>query len=225
MACQNYNYFIKYNKEHRIGSLEKGEPIMIIITQMQQRRGTAAEWIASNPVLPRAKWASRQMPGNIKIGDEPRLPDRSPLLSPNIKLRMVCSYAYRIILYFATQFSVLGNVTSIFPVGIRVKGNCTAGTIYGTVTECTSSGDPVTTYVTVVWHSGSLDSGLSAISVGIFSPVNTPVPTQFFIPTGGYIPYCGVQPRLLDFYSVMARQFRARCTRRYLLSSVQVLGG
>lgn len=164
---------------------------MIIITQMQQRRGTAAEWIASNPVLAQGEMGFETDAGNIKIGDGlthwidlPYFPQtsNSEWYAPTLTGLSYIS---------ATQFSVLGNVTSIFPVGIRVKGNCTAGTIYGTVTECTASGDPVTTYVTVVWDSGSLDSGLSAISVGIFSPVNTSVPTQFFIPTGGYIPYGG----------------------------------
>ena len=76
----------------------------------------------------------------------------------------------------ATQFSVLTDKTATYEIGRRLKTVVTAGTIYGTVTASTSAGSPVTTTVTVLWDSGSLDSGLSAVSTGILTVANPSVP-------------------------------------------------
>ena len=75
-----------------------------------------------------------------------------------------------------TQFSVPGNHVSDFPKGLRLKASVTAGTIYGTVVNAVAGGGPVVTTVTVIWDSGSLDAGLSAIYYGILSPVNPSLP-------------------------------------------------
>ena len=75
----------------------------------------------------------------------------------------------------ATQFSVLTDQTILFIPGLRVKATVTAGTLYGTVSASVSGGGPVATTVTVVWDSGSLDSGLSALWTGIISPASLPV--------------------------------------------------
>lgn len=72
-----------------------------------------------------------------------------------------------------TQFTVPGNLATRYAVGRRVRASVTAGTIYGTITASTYTS--VTT-VTVSWDSGSMDSGLSVISVGVISPVNTSFP-------------------------------------------------
>jgi microcystin-dependent protein len=90
-----------------------------------------------------------------------------------------------------TQFSTVGNVTSSFPAGIRIQAIVSAGTIYGTVTTSSASSYPVTTTVTVNWDSGSLDTGLSAVNIGIFSPVNSSVPPQFFVTPGIIVAYGG----------------------------------
>lgn len=73
----------------------------------------------------------------------------------------------------ATQFSLVGDQTSTFHVGRRIKATVTAGTVYGRIT--TSAFAAVTT-VTVVLDSGNLDSGLSAVSYGLLTSVNPSSP-------------------------------------------------
>jgi hypothetical protein len=73
----------------------------------------------------------------------------------------------------ATSFTVTGDRTSTFQVGRRVKSTNTGGTIYSTITA--SAYSSVTT-VTVVNDSGTLDSGLSAVSVGLLTATNPSIP-------------------------------------------------
>lgn len=73
----------------------------------------------------------------------------------------------------ATQFTVTGNQTSVFPVGRRVQASVSAGTVYGTVKVVAFSS--VTT-VTVFWDSGALDSGLSNVSYGLLSSAHSSTP-------------------------------------------------
>jgi hypothetical protein len=74
----------------------------------------------------------------------------------------------------ATQFSVVGDQTSIFQVNRRVRTTNTGGLIYGRITV-TSFGAGITT-VTVVNDTGSMDAGLSAVAYGFlsFSPTSIP---------------------------------------------------
>jgi hypothetical protein len=72
-----------------------------------------------------------------------------------------------------TKFSVPGDKRSIYSGGRRIKAIVSAGTIYGTVAAVAYS---TVTTVTVMWESGSLDSGLSLISVGILTPSNNALP-------------------------------------------------
>lgn len=76
----------------------------------------------------------------------------------------------------ATQFSVPDDRTVEYAVGRRIRAVVTAGTIYGTITASSSGGTPVITTVTCLWDSGSLDSGLSAISTGVLSIVDGALP-------------------------------------------------
>lgn len=69
----------------------------------------------------------------------------------------------------ATQFTLVGDQTSTFAKSRRIKATVTAGTVYGTITA-TAFG--ALTTVTLALDSGNLDSGLSAVSYGIISPVN-----------------------------------------------------
>lgn len=69
----------------------------------------------------------------------------------------------------ATSFTLVGDQTSTFTVGRRVKTTNTSGTIYSTITV--SAFGAVTT-VTVANDSGTLDSGLSAVSYSLVSSVN-----------------------------------------------------
>lgn len=73
----------------------------------------------------------------------------------------------------ATQFTLVGDQTTIFHVGRRIKATVTAGTFSGLITV--SAYTSLTT-ITVVIDSGSLDSGLSIIAYGILTAVNPSVP-------------------------------------------------
>ena len=73
-----------------------------------------------------------------------------------------------------TSFSLVGDQTATFQIGRRVKTTNTGGTVYSSITN--SVFGAVTT-VTVSNDAGSLDSGLSAVSYGVISSVNTSAPS------------------------------------------------
>lgn len=79
----------------------------------------------------------------------------------------------------ATQFSLVGDQTTNFEVGRRVKATVTAGTVYGTIK--TSVFGAVTT-VTLTEQSGSLDSGLSAVYYSVLSVAGDNKPRSDAIP-------------------------------------------
>ncbi|PVX77160.1 hypothetical protein [Paraburkholderia unamae] len=91
-----------------------------------------------------------------------------------------------------TQFTVAGNQTSLYAVGRRVRTFNTGGTLYGTVTA--SAYSTVTT-VTVAMDSGSMDSGLSEVDVGINTPgrslLGSLINVQVLLATGTYTPTPG----------------------------------
>ena len=74
----------------------------------------------------------------------------------------------------ATSFSVAGDQTGIFQIGRRIKSTNTGGIRYSSITN--SVYGAVTT-VTVTNDSGTLDSGMSAVSYGLISATSTSVPT------------------------------------------------
>jgi hypothetical protein len=69
----------------------------------------------------------------------------------------------------ATSFSLTGDQRTIFHVGRRLKTTNSGGTIYSTITAVAFTS---LTTVTVANDSGSLDSGLSAVSYGLASADN-----------------------------------------------------
>jgi len=73
----------------------------------------------------------------------------------------------------ATQFTLPGDQTSNFQVNRRIKATVTAGTVYGYIT---ASAFAALTTVTVSLDSGNLDSGLSAVQLGLLTPDNTSAP-------------------------------------------------
>lgn len=74
----------------------------------------------------------------------------------------------------ASQFTLLGDQTSVFEVGRRVKLTVTAGTVYGTITATAFT---TLTTVTVGFDNTSVvDSGLSAAFYGLLSDSNDAVP-------------------------------------------------
>lgn len=75
----------------------------------------------------------------------------------------------------ATQFTLSGDQTTAFHVGRRLKTTNTGGAIYSRITV--SAFTTVTT-VTVENDSGTLDSGLSAVSYGLLSRSNSSIPAM-----------------------------------------------
>jgi hypothetical protein len=73
-----------------------------------------------------------------------------------------------------TSFSVTGDQTGTFQVGRRVKTTNTAGSCYSTI--LTSAFSAGVTTVTLRNDSGSLDSGLSAVSYGLIAAQNSSLP-------------------------------------------------
>ena len=74
----------------------------------------------------------------------------------------------------ATSFTLVGDQTTNFHVGRRIKCTVTAGTVYATITV---SAFTTLTTITVVVDSGILDSGLSAVSYGILTNTNNSLPS------------------------------------------------
>lgn len=72
-----------------------------------------------------------------------------------------------------TSFTLTGDQTTNFHVGRRLKSTNTAGTIYSTIT---ASSFAVSTTVTVANDSGTLDSGLSAVSYGMLASNSPSLP-------------------------------------------------
>jgi hypothetical protein len=66
-----------------------------------------------------------------------------------------------------TQFTLAGDQTSTFQVNRRIKATVTAGTVYGYISASVFG---ALTNVTVVLDSGALDSGLSAVQLGLLTP-------------------------------------------------------
>lgn len=72
-----------------------------------------------------------------------------------------------------TSFTLVGDQTSTYHVGRRLKTTNSGGTVYSTIV--TSAYGALTT-ITVVNDSGSLDSGLSAVYYGLLSATNPSTP-------------------------------------------------
>ena len=71
----------------------------------------------------------------------------------------------------AATFTLVGDQTTVFHVGRRLKCTVTAGTVYVTIAK-----SAFTSVTTVTVDPASLDSGLSAVSYGINSAANTSLP-------------------------------------------------
>jgi hypothetical protein len=74
----------------------------------------------------------------------------------------------------AASFSLVGDQTSTFHIGRRLKTTNTGGTVYSTISDSSFAASATT--VKVLNDSGSLDSGLSAVSYGLLSGTNTALP-------------------------------------------------
>jgi hypothetical protein len=74
----------------------------------------------------------------------------------------------------ATQFTLVGDQTTDFHVGRRVKFLVTAGTVYGAITV--SAYTTLTTITVALDSSGALDSGLSSVDLSMLTADNSAVP-------------------------------------------------
>lgn len=81
----------------------------------------------------------------------------------------------------ATSFTLVGDQTSTFHVGRRLKTTNSGGTIYSTITASTYT---TLTTITIVNDSGTLDSGLSAVSYGLLTANNASLPWAKVASTG-----------------------------------------
>jgi hypothetical protein len=73
----------------------------------------------------------------------------------------------------ATSFTLVGDQTSTFQVGRRLKTTNSGGAVYSTIV--TSAFAALTT-ITVINDSGTLDAGLSAVSYGLLSSTQSSLP-------------------------------------------------
>lgn len=105
----------------------------------------------------------------------------------------------------ATQFTLVGDQTSTFHVGRRVKTTNSGGTVYGTITV---SAYTTLTTVTVVNDSGSFDAGLSAVYYGLITADNTsdPAGTKYGKITFSDLSFftTGIGPGYIQNYSLSA---------------------
>ena len=75
----------------------------------------------------------------------------------------------------ATTFRLVGDVRTTYHIGRRIKFVCTGGTGYARISNSTFATGNTT--VTLVNDTIALDSGLSAVSYGVLSAINTSSPT------------------------------------------------
>jgi len=102
----------------------------------------------------------------------------------------------------ATNFSVVGDLTSTYHVGRRIKVNVTAGVLYGIITETAYT--TLTTVTVFLEDSGSLDSGLDTVWYSLLSVTNHSIPNVL-------IPY-QTGPDLLENVSISATVASAALT-------------
>lgn len=94
----------------------------------------------------------------------------------------------------ATSFTVPGNRTGVYSVGRRVQATGTTGsgyTVQGTISSSTAG--PTTTTVVVAWDSGSIDSTVDEVAVGVLQNQLAAL-QSLLVPPGAMIEYGGVTP-------------------------------
>jgi hypothetical protein len=124
---------------------------------------------ASNATAGSINWAEGQAPSTVNDSARQMMADVATWFQSPEWMNYGLTPTY----VSATQFTVAGNQTGVYSVGRRVKATVTSGTEYGTIS--TSVFGALTT-VTVTWDSGSLDSGLSRVDVGVLNPTNPSLP-------------------------------------------------
>jgi hypothetical protein len=80
----------------------------------------------------------------------------------------------------ATSFTLPGDQTTEFEINRRIKATVTAGTVYGRISNSVFG---ALTTVTVVLDSGTLDSGLSAVQLGLLTATKSSIPALITLTT------------------------------------------
>lgn len=93
----------------------------------------------------------------------------------------------------ATSFTLPGDQTSAFHIGRRIKSTNTSGTIYSRITNSVFG---ALTTVTVVNDSGSLDTGLSSVSLGLLTATNPSFPAIIDGGSGVTVTYPAGRPTI-----------------------------
>ena len=127
---------------------------------------------ASNASAGSINWAEGQFPSSVNDSARQMMADVAVYMADSQFYNQGQTPTY----ISATQFSVTGNQTAIFTVGRRVKCTVTAGIVYGSITASVYTS---LTTLTVLLDSGSLDSGISIVALGILTPTNSAMPAQY----------------------------------------------
>ena len=127
----------------------------------------------------------------------------------------------------ATQFSVVGDQTALFTVGLRIRYTLTSTLFYGTVTA--SSYGAGVTAVTVVVDATPLTSALNSVDVSQITTTNTPLPSGWLpaftadrvtsdqsLPNGTTVIFNNVQFDVLSNYNATTGVFTAPSAGTYL---------
>lgn len=93
-----------------------------------------------------------------------------------------------------TSFTMAGDQTTAFHVGRRLKLTVTAGTVYGTI--ATSVFGALTTVTMTMDGAGVLDSGLSAVSLGLLTATSVSIPNFITAGTGITVTYSSGKPTI-----------------------------
>jgi hypothetical protein len=121
---------------------------------------------ANNASAGAIDWAEGQPPSTVNDSARQMMADVAQALMTD---REWINFGLTPTFVSGTQFTVTGNQTGIYSVGRRVRIFVTAGTIYGSITASVFTS---LTTVSVSLDTGSLDSGISEVDVGILNPAH-----------------------------------------------------
>jgi predicted pyridoxine 5'-phosphate oxidase superfamily flavin-nucleotide-binding protein len=120
-----------------------------------------------------------------------------------------------------TSFTVPGDQTSNFQVNRRIKATVTAGTVYGYITNAVFGA--LTTVTVVIDSPGALDSGLSAVQLGLITPTNTSIRvTNAMLDDTIVDDQTSATPTLLD-YLFGADQSDSNKNKKFISSAIRDL--
>ncbi len=112
----------------------------------------------------------------------------------------------------ASQFSVSGNLTSVFPANRRVQYGLASGTYYGYVISSSYDGSSTTT-VTVGVDSTALNNTLTYVNQAFLNSVNQSIPQNYSQNLGGPTSGRPTNPSIYQHYWDTTLGFDTVCTQ------------